>query len=222
MEMAISQDMEEAVTADNLNEKERGKKETLHAACLFLVPILFILPFYYYSLLGERTANYVIYTIYIVGSVVITKYDRRKLDEIGISRKNLPQSVFYSLIFTFAFFAAILIRSEVQITPGLRLPKLAESILYDFAFSGAGQEIMFRGLLFFSIWRWKGVKTAFVSSTLLFGIMHVRASAIHIIRTIVIGGYYAYVTHKTRNIAGPVIAHGLHNFLIDFLFISSQ
>jgi hypothetical protein len=64
MEMAISEDMEEAVTAEHLNEKERGKKETLHAACLFLVPILSILPFYYYNLLEERVANYIIYTIY--------------------------------------------------------------------------------------------------------------------------------------------------------------
>lgn len=201
------------------NER-KGVKESLQSLLLFLIPILFIIPLYVYNILQGITAYYIIYSIYIVGSIGITKYNGRKLHEIGLSRKNLPESLLISCALVLGKLIGELVRSGVHISPELTLSTVGEQALYNFMFSGLGQEILFRGLILFSIWRWKGPKVALVVSTVLFGIMHARMGIGYILGIMIIGGFYGYVVYKTKNIVGPIIAHGLYNFLFDFLLIS--
>lgn len=92
--------------------------------------------------------------------------------------------------------------------------------LFYWMFGGLGQEVLFRGLILFSLQRWKGWKIALVVSSVLFGLMHVRQGVTGGMGTILIGGYWGWVALKTRNIIGTSIAHGFYNFIFTFLFVS--
>ena len=96
---------------------------------------------------------------------------------------------------------------------------IVEQIIFNFLFSGPGQEILFRGIMFFSIWRWKGWKAALVITSIFFGFVHLLKGIQYIVATALIGLVYGYVTYRTKNIVGPMIAHGLSNFILGFILV---
>jgi len=56
--------------------------ESLEAVLVFVVPLLFVIPFYVLGFLTEFSGNYIIYSIYIAFSVLLTKYNGRSLADI--------------------------------------------------------------------------------------------------------------------------------------------
>jgi len=194
--------------------------ESLEAILVFVVPLLSAIPLYVLGVLTEVSGNYVTYAIYITCSIALTKYNGRSLKEIGLTRKELLPSLGLSGVTVLASFLVRLISAELQFSPESNSGVAVAHGLLFWTVSGLGQEILFRGLIFFSFYRWKGWKTALLVSSVLFGLMHVRQGIIGIIFTILIGGYWGWVAFKTKNIIGTSIAHSLFNFFFTFLFVS--
>lgn len=194
--------------------------ESLEAILVFVLPVLFIIPFYVLGFLTEVSGNYVTYAIYIICSIALTKYNGRLLAEIGLTRKELLPSLGLSGVTVLASFLIRLISAELQLSPEANSGVAVAQGLLFWTVSGLGQEILFRGLIFFSFYRWKGWKTALLASSVLFGLMHVQQGITGIIFTILIGVYWGWVAFKTKNIIGTSIAHSLFNFFFTFLFVS--
>ncbi|MEA2089827.1 MAG: type II CAAX endopeptidase family protein [Thermoproteota archaeon] len=194
--------------------------ESLEAVLVFVVPLLSVIPFYALGFLTEVSGHYIIYSIYIACSVLLTRYNGRSLAEIGLTHKGLLPSLGYSAILVAAAFLRSLIFADLKISPDANSWANVAYGLFYWMFGGLGQETLFRGLILFSLQRWKGWKIALVISSMLFGLMHVRQGVTGVMGTILIGGYWGWVALKTRNMIGTTIAHGFYNFIFTFLFVT--
>lgn len=200
------------------NNEKTARKESLEATGLFIAPILLVVVMYSSGILIDiNLVYYAIYSFYIIGSIALVKINQRELSEIGLSRLNISESLTLAIGFVIAFVIVQIIRSGLQVSPELTLVNVGVQIIFNFVFSGLGQEILFRGILMFSIWRWKDWKYALVISSILFGGVHILKGATYVLSTAIIGLFYGYVTYRTRNIIGPIVAHGLYNFLLGFI-----
>lgn len=194
--------------------------ESLEAVLVFVVPLLFVIPFYVLGFLTEVSGNYIVYSIYIACSVLLTKYNGRSLAEIGLTRKRLLPSFGYSGILVAAAFLRSLIFADLKISPDANSWANVAYNLFYWMFGGLGQEVLFRGLILFSLQRWKGWKIALVVSSVLFGLMHVRQGVIGVMGTFLVGVYWGWAALKTKNIIGTSIVHGFYNFIFMFLLLS--
>ncbi|MFX0199949.1 MAG: CPBP family intramembrane glutamic endopeptidase [Candidatus Hodarchaeota archaeon] len=205
----------------NFQEEEHNKEyaESIQSLGLFLLPILAVFPFYVTEKVDPTSVYYIVYSIYIVGSFIFLKFNRRKLHEIGLTVENAFQSIYMALALVAGFGIARFIETDMQIVQNLSIQLLGEQLIYNFIFSGFGQEILFRGVMFFSIWKWKGLNTGLIVSSVLFGAIHITHSIRYVFVTALFGAYWGYVASKTKNIIGPIIAHGLFNFLFSFFLV---
>lgn len=195
--------------------------ESLEAILVFVVPLLFIIPFYASGFVTQVSGECIMYTIYIASSIGLTKYNRRSLAEIGLTRKGLLPSLGNSLLLVLAFALTRFIAADLKLSPDVNSLEIVAFNLFRWALSGLGQEIIFRGLILFSFERWKGWKVALLVSTILFGPVHVlRYGILGIVLVSVIGGFWGWIALKTKNIIGTTIAHFLFNFLFAFMFTS--
>jgi len=195
--------------------------ESLEAILVFVVPLLFIIPFYVSGFVTQVSGEFIMYTVYIAGSIGLTKYNRRSLAEIGLTRKGLLPSLGNSLLLVLAFAVTRFIAADLRLSPDVSSLEIVVFNLFRWALSGLGQEIIFRGLILFSFERWKGWKVALLVSTVLFGPVHVlRYGILGIVLVGVIGGFWGWIALKTKNIVGTTIAHFLFNFLFAFLLTS--
>jgi membrane protease YdiL (CAAX protease family) len=195
--------------------------ESLEAILVFVVPLLFIIPFYASGLITQVSGECIMYTVYIAGSIGLTKYNRRSLAEIGLTRKGLLPSLGNSLLLVLAFAVTRFIAADLRLSPDVSSLEIVVFNLFRWALSGLGQEIIFRGLILFSFERWKGWKVALLVSTVLFGPVHVlRYGILGIFLVSVIGGFWGWIALKTKNIIGTTIAHFLLNFLFAFMLTS--
>jgi membrane protease YdiL (CAAX protease family) len=194
--------------------------ESLAAICLLIAPILLVIPFIVSGILSDfQLAYYVIYSVYIVGSLLIMKYSKHEWSEFGLSRTNLSDSLSLSLGFVVAFIITQTIHLELHLSTELGPIVVIQELVFCFAFSGPAQELLFRGVLFFSLLRWRDWKTALVVSSFLFGLVHILKGVHYVIATILIGFFYGYITYRTRNIIGPIVAHSFNNFILGFILV---
>jgi membrane protease YdiL (CAAX protease family) len=208
-------EMKEERSTRKVNDRE-GMLESLQAIGLFITPILLVLPFIILRIIEVVLAYYLIYTVYILGTIAILKFNNKKLQDIGISTKGLGESLGGSLLFVSILVIIIAVREGMQVTTELNLLKIVEQVVVNFLFSGFGQEILFRGLMLFSIWRWK---VALVVSSVLFGFVHITKGMNYVFTTIIYGFVYGYLVYQSENIIGPTVAHGLYNFVLGFLLV---
>jgi len=196
--------------------------ESLETILVFIVPLLFIIPFYVSGFITQALGNCILYTVHIAGSVGLTKYNKRTLAEIGLTRKGLLPNLGNSMILVLAFSLTRLIVADLKLSPDVNSWEIVAFNLFFWALSGLGQEIMFRGLILFSFNRWKGWKVALLVSTILFGLIHVLRypSISGIVLISVIGGFWGWIALKTKNIIGTTIAHFIFNFLFAFMLTS--
>ncbi len=199
--------------------KRRERSESLEAIVVFFAPLLFVVPLYLLDFLAEVPAAYATFGFYIVCSIMLTKYRRRSLAEIGLTRKGFFPSFGYSGIIVVGAFLSRFVFGELALSPDITPLVVAERGLYNFVFSGFGQEILFRGLILFSFLRWKGWRAALLISSVLFGLVHVYSGLGGMIATSAVGAYWGWVALKTRNIVGIALIHGSFNFLFDFLMM---
>ena len=204
----------------NLKENDReGKLESLQAISLFIAPILLIIPLIILEIVEIEFTYYVTYTVYIVGTIGILKFNNKKLEDIGITTKGLGESLGGAIVFVSVLMIIITIREGLQLTTELTLLKVIEQGIYNFIFSGLGQEILFRGLMLFAIWRWKGWRVALVVTSVLFGFVHILKGLNFVVSTMIYGFVYGFLVYQSKNIIGPTFAHGLYNFVMGFLLV---
>lgn len=195
--------------------------ESLEAILAFVVPLLFIIPFYVSGFVTQVSGEFIMFTVYIAGSIGLTKYNRRSLAEIGLTRKGLLPSLGNSMLLVLSFALTRFIVADLKLSLDVSSWEVVAFNLFRWALSGLGQEMLFRGLILFSFERWKGWKVALLVSTALFGPVHVlRYGILGIVLVSVVGGFWGWIALKTKNIVGTTIAHFLFNFLFAFLLTS--
>jgi membrane protease YdiL (CAAX protease family) len=80
------------------------------------------------------------------------------------------------------------------------------------ALAGAGEELMFRGLLQSAFILWLGAIPGLVAASLLFGALHLLSPAYGALATIA-GLYFGALVLWTGDLGAAMIAHGLYDFL---------
>lgn len=200
--------------------EQTSARATIGTILLLIIPILFVVCLYLLNILQDiQLAYYGVYCIYIVGSFLLVKQSKREWSDFGLSRDNISDSLSLSLGFIVAFIIMQFYSQGLHLSTELGPIVVVQELIFSFALSGPAQEIVFRGLLFFSIMRWRGWEAALVVSSVLFGLFHVLKGVHYIIATTLIGFFYGYITYRTRNIIGPIAAHGLNNFILGFVLV---
>ena len=206
--------------AQNLEMEGQDRLESLEAVVVFVLPLIISVPLYVLGFLAEVPGNYIMYTVYVICSIALTKFNGRPLSKIGLTGKDFLSSFGFSMVPILGSFLDRLIFSDFRLASNVNsLASITNGLLY-WSVSGLGQEILFRGLILFSFQRWKGWKFALIVSSVLFGLMHVQQGVAGIIFTIVIGAYWGWVAIKTKNIFGIILSHSLFNFLFSFMLMS--
>jgi len=198
------------------------QRESLEVLLVFFVPLVFAVPLYMFGYLTEVSGNFVLYTIYITCSILLTIRKGRPLEEIGLTRKGLLPSLLNSVALVIAAFVTRFIAADLKLAPEASSWPTVVYIFFFWSLSGFGQEILFRGLILFTFNRWKGWKIALLVSTILFGLIHLQRylSVSGIFLVSIVGLCWGWIALKTKNIVGTSIAHSLYNFLFAFLLTS--
>jgi membrane protease YdiL (CAAX protease family) len=80
--------------------------------------------------------------------------------------------------------------------------------------AAVSEETFFRGLLQMELARWQGQPLAIVVTAALFGLAHLAyGNILQILIPFLLGGMLAVLMMKTRNIAAPIAAHFVFNFI---------
>lgn len=99
--------------------------------------------------------------------------------------------------------------------PFLNVGNLARDILYMVVFVGFAEELLFRGILQQDLADLLGWKSALLLSSLVFGIMHLTWRSVpEVLFTVCAGLVLGYIYHRTRNLAGPIVLHGVNNVML--------
>ena len=178
-----------------------------------MVPLSVSISLYLSGFLAEVPIAYATFGFYIVCSIALTKYNGRSLAEIGLTREGFFPSLGYSGIIVVSALLSKFVFGDLVLSSSITPLVVAERGLFNFVFSGFGQEILFRGLIMFSFLRWKGWRAALLISSVLFGLVHARWGLGAMIATGVLGTYWGWVALKTKNMVGIALIHGLYNFL---------
>ena len=194
--------------------------ESVESLSLFAVPLLIGVSLYLQGFIDEVTGHYAIYSIFIVGSLALNKYNGRALSEIGITRCGFAYSFRDSVAFVVGVFAGRLFVGALSLSEDVFSLTAFTYNLFYWGLSGLGQEIIFRGLILFSFYRWKGERVALLVSSVLFMVVHILEyqSVFSLLFIGVEGLYWGWVALRTRNIVGIVLSHTLFNFLFSFVF----
>ena len=200
--------------------KEKEGRESVESVLLFVVPLLTGVSLYLPGIIDEVTGHYVIYSFYILGSLVLTKYNGRMLSEIGLTGRGFISSFGDSVAFVVGVFAVRLFRGSLSLSGDVFSPEAFVYNLFFWGLSGLGQEIIFRGLIFFSFYRWKGERVALLVSSALFMFVHILEyrSASSLLFFGAEGLFWGWVALRTRNIVGIAVSHTLYNFVFSYIF----
>jgi membrane protease YdiL (CAAX protease family) len=200
--------------------REREGQERVESLLLLIVPLLIGVSLYLPGLIEEVTGHYAVYTVYIVGSLALTKHNGRTLSEIGLTGRGFVSSFGDSVAFVVGVFAVRLFRGALSLSADVfSLTAFAYNLFY-WGLSGLGQEVIFRGLILFSFYRWKGERVALVVSSALFMVVHILEyqSAFSLLFFGAEGLYWGWVALRTRNIVGIAVSHTLYNFIFSYSF----
>jgi uncharacterized protein len=80
------------------------------------------------------------------------------------------------------------------------------------AVAGIGEELLFRGVLQPVLIGWLGIAAGLCLASIVFGALHAVTAAYAVLATIV-GAYLGWLALATGNLLGPIIAHGLYDFV---------
>jgi membrane protease YdiL (CAAX protease family) len=194
--------------------------ESAESLLLFVVPLLIGVSLYLSGIIDEVTGHYAVYTVFIVGSLALTKYNGRAPSEIGLTGRGFVSSFRDSVAFVVGVFAVRLFRGALSLSGDVFSSAAFAYNLFYWGLSGLGQEIIFRGLILFSFYRWKGERVALLVSSALFMVVHILEyqSASSLLFFGAEGLYWGWVALRTRNIVGIAVSHTLFNFIFSYVF----
>ena len=193
----------------------KNQRKNLKAILAIIVCSIAMVAFYpltYYlseniPLFGYTIAKFILFVLFPV--ITLFYIERWKLKEIfsklGIHKQNLKKSLIYGIL-------AALVTITVTVF-------LISSMPFDFAyriimfFEAFTEEFFFRGFLFLYLLAKTNLKIAYPTSILGFVLMHPQHfTSPFLLSTITQGILLTVVTHKTKNIVGTWVGHGLNRF----------
>lgn len=148
--------------------------------------------------------------IFVILPIITILYiERCKLKDVfrklGVRRTNLPRSVLFGIAV-----GIITITITVFVSSITQFDILFRSIMFFESFT---EEFFFRGFLFLYLLSKTNFNVAFLTSVLGFILVHPQNfTTLFIISTIAQGVLNTVVAHKTKNIIGPWVSHGMNRF----------
>ncbi len=145
----------------------------------------------------------------------------KALDAIGFKSRDITRSIFYGIIAALAFiFASSLIISAIGYEEENPLAEeIASSLNIYILFllptlSALSEEIFFRGLIQNHLEKGSNCIIAILATSMMFSLAHIEYKAmVEIIATFSFSIVLGYLMHKTKNIASPITAHFIYNFI---------
>ena len=185
--------------------------------CLFITlfyPITQILGNFIGNALGYFLGKLILFTIIpLITIVFIEKWNIvDALVELGLRKRNLAKSIILGLI---VFVITLIITLICCWGAKGDYTLIWNSIMFFDAFN---EEFLFRGVLLLYLWKITDIKVAYLTSILAFILAHPQHfSSLFLISTIIQGLMLAIISHKTENIIGPWISHGLNRVIPNVL-----
>lgn len=148
-----------------------------------------------------------------------------KLSEIGFTSKNLFLTFVYGLVMIIPFFGFRQLYFPQQFNSSLDLifVLVAVPLLLIFALV---EELVFRGILFTTINKWKGAEVALFTSSIAFGLFHLITPMMGVssintalgysttqigIGALFLGLSYGMIYYRSGNLIGTAIIHFIYN-----------
>lgn len=158
----------------------------------------------------------------LIASWIMTKYiDKRKLISIGFKNKNIPKDIVFGITLALFWVAISFLGQYIFGTIERTSAKLnfnTSFLSYTVALllNAGSQEILCRGYLFQTIRINIGLKTAIITTSLIFLLMHAGALQAGIIPSLNVFGagiIFAIAYYKTGQLWLPIILHFTWNFM---------
>ena len=157
--------------------------------------------------LGYTLGKVILFILFPVVTVVLL--ERWRLRDcflcLGIRKTALSRSIVYGIIA-----AAVTILITILVITTTPFDVMFRTIMFFEAFT---EEFYFRGFLFLYLLSKTNIKVAYTTSILGFILIHPQHfTSLFLLSTIAQGVLLTVVAHKTKNILGPWIGHGLNRF----------
>ena len=173
------------------------------------------------------------YLSIFISCVIIARREETPISQIGLTKQKIGLSLLLSAIWETATYISLGILPFFLVTRRLPiLAKLNESMIpsaFHFMLVGLAEETWMRGLLLKRLkeWRPEGA-TPVIWSSIIFILLHVPASSLMIsflpllllswLILFVWSAGLAVIALKTGNLFGPIVIHGLDDFLSKILY----
>ena len=157
---------------------------------------------------------------------------RTTMYRLFFRRKNIFESIALGIATGFGLLMLSAVIILIYQALGFELTNtLAESIVDNLTvgllflipvLAAVSEETFFRGLLQMELARWRGQPLAIVVTSVLFGLAHLTyGNVLQVLIPFLMGGILAVLMSKMHNIAAPITAHFVFNFIqlaIAYLF----
>jgi len=173
------------------------------------------------------------YLSIFISCVIIARREETPISQIGLTKQKIGLSLLLSAIWETATYTSLGILPFFLVTRRLPiLAKLNESMIpsaFHFMLVGLAEETWMRGLLLKRLKEWRPEGAApVIWSSIIFILLHVPASSLMIsflpllllswLILFVWSAGLAVIALKTGNLFGPIVIHGLDDFLSKILY----
>jgi len=201
---------------------QKWKKENFERVLVLFIILLAIVIFYQIvvylnnilSYFGYFLGKFILFTL--LPLVIIIHFEKWKIKEglikLGISKEKIWMSIFLGLG---ALMVTLFLGLIIEWGQEGNISFYWNTVMFFEAFN---EEFLFRGVLFLYLWKITDIKVAYATSIIAFTLAHPQHfTSPFLASTIAQGILLAIVTHKTKNIIGPWLSHGLNRTLIQII-----
>ncbi len=134
------------------------------------------------------------------------------LVELGVKKEKILPSVVWGIgVVIITLFIGLVVAWEQE-----GITSLYWNIIMFF--DAFNEEFLYRGFFFLYLWKITDVRVAYLTSNLAFILTHPQHFySLFMISTVTQGILLTVVTHKTKNIVGPWVSHGLNRTIIQLI-----
>ena len=154
-----------------------------------------------------------VYVYFLAGTVIIGWSTRDSGGRwtpavLGLSRQGLGLGLVVGAVLLIGRTFVTLAVAWTDDPPRVTLTWLVWQVLYYFCLVGLTEELLFRGLLYRALERWRGQRWAFWGSSLAFALWHAGQGGLIAAAMVFYGMLFALARWRAGGILGLVIAHG--------------
>jgi membrane protease YdiL (CAAX protease family) len=185
--------------------------------CVLIVlfyPITSVLDSLIKNNFGYFFGKLILFTFFpLISIFIIEKWKIKEiLIKMGLKKRNLVKSIIFGFI-------VLIITLIITLICCWETSEYTNAIWNIIMFFDAfNEEFLFRGYLFLYLWRITEIRIAYVTSILAFILAHPQHfTSFFLISTVSQGILITIITHKTKNIIGSWISHGLNRVIPQLL-----